>query len=121
MEFLGLTPLLVILIFALVQYGMYFFALQVTDAAAQAGARKARATADGDPAGWQGQARATTEQRIRDLGPAMVDGPDVHVVDEGNQVGVVVNADVVSVVPFLHLKITSRSVGPVERFIPDGG
>jgi len=120
-EFLLITPLLFLMILSVVQFGMYYFAAQVTEAAAQVGARKARATADADPGGWQNQARTTAQNRINSLGPALVDGPSVVPFQDGDQVGVVVTAGVVPVVPWLHLRVTSRSVGPIERFVPDGG
>ncbi|GAA2810711.1 pilus assembly protein [Kitasatospora paracochleata] len=120
-EFLLLTPLLVGIVFSLVQFGMYYFAKQVTEAAAQAGARKARATAEDYPNGWADAARTTTASRIQDLGPALVGDPSITPYAQGDNVGVVVTADVVSVVPWIHLHVTSRSVGPIERFIPDAG
>ncbi|MFE0457741.1 TadE/TadG family type IV pilus assembly protein [Kitasatospora sp. NPDC058965] len=118
---LVLAPLMAGIIFTLVQFGMYFFAKQVTEAAAQAGARKARATADADPQGWTDAARTTTTGRIQQLGPALVGNPSITPYAQGENVGVVVTADVVSVVPWIHLHVTSRSVGPIERFIPDAG
>ena len=57
---------------------MYFFADHVAQAAAQAGARKARDDADADPAGWSGQATGTAEDYIRQLGPNLLDGPGVR-------------------------------------------
>lgn len=54
-EFVFLTPILFFMIFATVQFALYFFADHVAQAAAQAGARKARATADENPGGWRGR------------------------------------------------------------------
>ncbi|MEV7177821.1 TadE family protein [Kitasatospora sp. NPDC093679] len=120
-EFLLITPLLFLMILTIVQFGMYFFATQVTEAAAQAGARKARATADDNPGGWREQARSTSQTRIDTLGPALVGSPSINPVQDGDQVGIAVTSNVVAVVPWLHLKTTSRSIGPIERFIPDAG
>ncbi|MCC9309958.1 pilus assembly protein [Kitasatospora sp. RB6PN24] len=121
-EFLVITPLLLLIILTLVQFAMYYFATQVTQAAAQAGARKARETADANPGSWQGLATQTASNRISSLGPQLVNGSaQINPVHDGDQVGLTITAQVVPVVPFLHLHVTSRSVGPIERFIPDVG
>ncbi|MEV7123726.1 TadE family protein [Kitasatospora griseola] len=120
-EFLFITPILFLMLLAVVQFGLYYFASTVTEASAQAGARKARATADASPGGWQGMARATTQNRIDSLAPALVGDPSIATFQDSDQVGVTVKARVVKVVPFLDLTVTSKSVGPIERFVPDAG
>ncbi|MFD9125414.1 TadE family protein [Kitasatospora sp. NPDC059571] len=118
-EFLLITPLLFLMLLSIVQFGMYFFAAQVTEAAAQAGARKARATADDNPGGWRDLARSTSQTRIDTLGPALVGSATITPIQDGDQVGITVTSTVVPVVPWLHLRVTTRSIGPIERFIPD--
>ncbi len=121
-EFVFLTPILFFMIFATVQFAMYFFADHVAQAAAQAGARKARAQADANPGGWQGQARGTAGDYIRQLGPQLLEGVDIQTVEPAaHQVGVHITAHVPSVFPGLHLTVDAISQGPVERFVPDGG
>ncbi len=121
-EFIITTPILIGLLFLAVQFTMYFFADQVSQAAAQAGARKARATADADPGGWKQQARDVAANRISSLGPSLVDAPSIATDDLGaNQVRVTVTVDVVSVIPWMHLTATAVSAGPIERFVPDAG
>lgn len=119
-EFVILTPVLFFMIFATVQFALYFFADHVAQAAAQAGARKARQEADADPGGWRGKADATAHSYIRQLGPRLVLGPDVKVLrPEQQTVGVQVEAQVPAVFPGLDLTVHSVSQGPVERFVPD--
>ncbi|MFJ5120933.1 TadE family protein [Kitasatospora sp. NPDC088548] len=121
-EFVITTPILFALLFLLVQFSLYFFSDQVVQAAAQAGARKARATADADPGGWRGQARDTAVNRINSLGPALAGNPVVSTEQTGpDTVRVTVQAEVKTVIPWLHLTTTAVSEGPVERFVPDGG
>ncbi|MGW3950113.1 TadE family protein [Streptomyces sp. NPDC004752] len=121
-EFVLLTPVLFFMIFATVQFALYFFADHVAQAAAQAGARKARATADEQPGGWRGEARDVVDSYIRQLGPQLVLAPDVKLLQPGpNTVGVEISARVPTVFPGLDLTVHARSAGPVERFVPEGG
>lgn len=121
-EFVILTPVLFFLIFATVQFALYFFADHVAQAAAQAGARKARQEADADPGGWRAKARETSSSYIRQLGPELILDPDVRMLhSRQNTVGVEIRAKVPSVFPGIDLDVYAMSQGPVERFVPDGG
>lgn len=120
-EFVFLTPVLFFMIFATVQFALYFFADHVAQAAAQAGARKARATADARPGGWQGEARGVVDSYIRQLGPQLVLAPEVKTLQpEQNTVGVEITARIPTVFPGLELTVHARSTGPVERFVREG-
>nr|WP_265737004.1 TadE/TadG family type IV pilus assembly protein [Mangrovactinospora gilvigrisea] len=118
-EFVMLTPLLVLVLFAVVQFGMYFFARQVATSAAQAGARTARAEADSN-AGWSADAVARAQQQISGLGSRMVVDPSVTAIRDGESVGVEVVARSPKLLPFIPT-IDVRSEGPIERFVPDTG
>ncbi|MFE9453605.1 TadE family protein [Streptomyces sp. NPDC006739] len=120
-EFVLLTPVLFFMIFATVQFALYFFADHVAQAAAQAGARKARATADAQPGAWRGEARDVVDSYIRQLGPQLVLSPDVRMLQpERNTVGVEISARVPTVFPGLDLTVHAQSSGPVERFVKEG-
>ncbi|WP_167828880.1 TadE family protein [Streptomyces sp. MZ04] len=120
-EFVLLTPVLFFMIFATVQFALYFFADHVAQAAAQAGARKARATADENPGGWRGESRDVVDDYIRQLGPQLVLNPDVKTVEpKANTVGVEITAKVPSVFPGLDMTVRAQSSGPVERFVEEG-
>lgn len=120
-EFVVLTPLLFFMIFGTVQFALYFFAQDIAQAAAQAGARKARAQAEADPGGWRGSAEATAGSYIRQLGPQLLESPKVVTIrPEPDSVGVTVDAGIPSIVPGLDLTVHASSQGPVERFVPDG-
>ncbi|UFQ17371.1 MULTISPECIES: TadE family protein [Streptomyces] len=119
-EFVLLTPVLFFMIFATVQFALYFFADHVAQAAAQAGARKARATADQNPGGWRGEARDVADAYISQLGPELVLGPDVKTIQpEQTTVGVEITARIPTVFPGLDLTVHARSAGPVERFVEE--
>ncbi|MFD4477462.1 MULTISPECIES: TadE family protein [unclassified Streptomyces] len=120
-EFVLLTPVLFFMIFATVQFALYFFADHVAQAAAQAGARKARATAD-ENAGWRGDARDVVDAYIQQLGPQLVLNPDVKTFEpKANTVGVEITAKVPTVFPGLDMTVHARSAGPVERFVEEDG
>ncbi|MEU6480703.1 TadE family protein [Streptomyces sp. NPDC047017] len=121
-EFVLLTPVLFFMIFATIQFGLYFFADHVAQAAAQAGARKARATADEQPGAWRGEAQDAVDSYIRQLGPQLVLSPDVKMLQpERNTVGVEISARIPTVFPGLDLTVHAQSSGPVERFVKEGG
>ncbi|MFF9811342.1 TadE family protein [Streptomyces coeruleorubidus] len=119
-EFVLLTPVLFFMIFATVQFALYFFADHVAQAAAQAGARKARATADERPGAWRGEAQDVVDSYIRQLGPQLVLAPDVKMLQpDQNTVGVEISARVPTVFPGLDLTVHAQSAGPVERFVQE--
>jgi len=119
-EFVFLTPVLFFMIFATVQFALYFFADHVAQAAAQAGARKARATADAEPGAWRGEAQDVVDSYISQLGPQLVLSPDVKMIQpEQNTVGVEISARIPTVFPGLDLTVHAQSSGPVERFVED--
>ncbi|KAF4405107.1 MULTISPECIES: TadE family protein [Streptomyces] len=121
-EFVVLTPVLFFMIFATVQFALYFFADHVAQAAAQAGARKARAEADENPGGWRGKARETADSYIQQLGPTLLLAPRVTLLQpDGETVGVEITARVPSVFPGLDMSVQAESQGPVERFVEDVG
>ena len=128
-EFAMLTPIMFFLIFGTVQVAMYSFAQDVAKAAAQAGARTARAEADVDPAGWQSKARQTAAGYVSSLaGDGILGNTTITAgyvegggVPAGTVVRVEVRGEAVSIVPALQMSVTASSEGPVERFVPDGG
>jgi Flp pilus assembly protein TadG len=118
-EFVFLTPILFFMIFATVQFALYFFADHVAQAAAQAGARKARAEAD-ENAGWRGEARDVVDSYIQQLGSQLVLSPHVTLLQpDQNTVGVEITARTPNVFPGLDLTVHAQSQGPVERFVKD--
>ncbi|SFB94353.1 TadE family protein [Streptomyces aidingensis] len=122
-EFVMLTPVMFFMIFGAVQFAMFSFAQDVAKAAAQAGARTARAEADADPQGWAQDAEDKARSYVDQLGPGMFDGT-VTITPLGpadNVVGVRVTGKVPSILPGMDLTVSAESRGPVERFVPDEG
>ncbi|RBM21370.1 pilus assembly protein TadG [Streptomyces sp. PT12] len=121
-EFVVLTPVMFFMIFGAVQFALYSFAEQVAKAAAQAGARTARAEADADPDGWRAKAEDKAHQYIEQLGPGMFTArPDVTTARPAEfTVRVEVTGNVPSILPGVDLTVEAASEGPMERFVPDG-
>ncbi|SEG32648.1 TadE-like protein [Actinacidiphila yanglinensis] len=124
-EFVFLTPVLFFMIFATVQFGMYYFADHVAQAAARAGARKARDEA-ATGQNWSGDASQAASDYIRQLGPDLLINPHVDPSrdpQDPNTVRVQVTAKVPAVFPLpgFSFKVDETSEGPVERFVPDNG
>jgi hypothetical protein len=123
-ELAMLTPLLIIVIAGTIQFAMLYHARHVALAAAQAGARVARATAADPRVAWEEPARARTFNYLGTIGPHLLERPTATPLRRfvGGQlvdVGMEVHGTAVRVIPFLTLEVTERSRGPVERFIPD--
>jgi Flp pilus assembly protein TadG len=108
-------PLTVLVFMTLVQWGLYFHATQVVDAAAQDAARALRASAGDDAA------RAAAEDL---LAPARASGllhePTVdHTIDAGT-VTVNVTGTVTRLVPLpLDLRVKGVSSGPIETYVSE--
>ncbi len=134
-EFVFLTPVLFFLIFATVQFAMFFFARHVAIAAAQEGARVARAERANPAENWRDDATTKSIAWINQLAPSLLDdncndnAPNVTACINTNDSGprgadgwtvsVTVTAKVPSLIPGVNLSVTETSAGPVEQFIED--
>lgn len=112
-ELVVATPLLLLLVLAVVQFALWQHAVHVANAAAQEGARSARLEG-GSPAA--GQARA--ESLLGSLGRTTLADPNVTVRLDGERARVEVSGYASSVLPFLRLPVRAASDGPLETFRP---
>lgn len=110
-ELVLLTPLLMVCVLVVVQFALWQHAQHVLLAAAQEGARAARAQG---ATAVDGRARA--HDYIEQLGPDLVTAPVVEVDRGVDAVTVRIRGQAVSIVPGLPLMVTATSAGPVERF-----
>jgi Flp pilus assembly protein TadG len=109
------TPALLFLMMLLVQFGLWYHASNVASAAAQQGARAARLE-DGTEADGEAAARELLNQ----VGGRMLTDLSVRPDRNGDTARVEVTGNVVRVIPFMTLKVSEVSEGPVERFRPEG-
>jgi TadE-like protein len=118
MELALLTPLLIIVILLIAQFTMVYFAHEVALAAAQDGARVARADRTG---GWSGAAYTRATVAVKHYGPTLIGNLNVAVGGDQNQRWVQVDGEAVHIIPFISVAVHERSGGPIECFRPDVG
>lgn len=115
MELVLLTPLLMFVVFLVVQGALYMHARHVVLAAAQQGARLARAQAADNQTAVDA-ARAGTLSYLNQLGSDVVSDPTVAVSRINGEATVRVTAHAVSILPGFTLRVIETSTGPVEEF-----
>lgn len=109
-----LVPVLLILIMAVVQFGLWYHAEHVVQAAAQEGVRAARAlegTAEG------GRSRA--QQLLAVTAASLVENPVIQAARNDRQASVEVTGTAVAVIPGLHLGVRGHAVSTTESFRAD--
>jgi Flp pilus assembly protein TadG len=115
-ELVLLTPVLIALVFAVIQAALLWHARHVALAAAQQGDRLARVAAvTTDDA----TIRAATVDYIHSLGADLVGDPVVTVTRAGGWATVTVTGRAVSLLPGATLPVHAVARGPVETFRPD--
>jgi Flp pilus assembly protein TadG len=115
-ELVLLTPVLIALVFTVVQAALVWHARHVALAAAQQGDRIARSADTVDDA----TVRAQTVAYLHSLGADLVGSPTVTVTRSGGFVTVTVTGRAVSIVPGAALHVHAVSRGPVEQFTAGG-
>lgn len=109
-----LVPVLLLLIMVVVQFGLWYHAEHVVQAAAQEGARAARAEGSSSD---EGKARA--ERFLAATGGSIIDQPVVVVTRDTDHASVLVTGKAVAVIPGLHLGVRARAESPTEEFDAD--
>ncbi|MCI0687127.1 MAG: pilus assembly protein [Sporichthyaceae bacterium] len=117
LELVLLTPIIAFMIFMVIQFALWYHARHVVTVAAQEGARVARA-ANTSSSAAEAAARARAYAFIDTIGGPIVENPNVQVIRGVNSVVVTVSGNAVHVLPGLTLKVTGKSAGPIEQFVP---
>jgi Flp pilus assembly protein TadG len=119
-ELVILTPMLLALIWLIIQYALYYQGRQVALAAAQIGARVARQDANILP-GWRAIAEHSAESYYAGLGTKVLGGTVTAVAAPAgvSEVKVTVTGQAASIMFGLTLTIHETAGGPVECFRPD--
>ena len=117
-ELVLLAPLVILSILLVGQFAMWYQARHVAIAAAQAGARVARDTAQGLP--WADAATTAAQGYARQLGGSLLQGSSAQAIGGGNVRGVEVVGTAPSIIPIpgLTFRIDETSQGPAECFRP---
>jgi Flp pilus assembly protein TadG len=115
-EFVLVVPAMFFCIMVVIEFGLWAHASHVATAAAQEGARAARAE-NGTAAAGQDRARAL----IADTAAQVLLGPKVNASRGSDDVQVTVDGHAASVLPGVSFPVHAVAAGKVERFRPDGG
>lgn len=114
-SFVVLFPVLIVMFMALVQWGLYFHAQSLVDAAAQDGGRATQ-----DAGGTPADGRAVADQLLSDAtGTGLLENLIVDIDDSNGMVRATVRGRVRSLVPLpgFDLSVEGLSEGEKERFI----
>jgi Flp pilus assembly protein TadG len=114
LEFVLTTPLLLLFILFMFQFGFIAHSQNIARAAADEGAARARAF-DGSAA--EGQSKA--EDYVSKLNHEILGNASVRATRTAETASVTVSGNVISLVPGWHPKISQSSTGPVERFVEE--
>ena len=110
------TPVLLLLVMTVLQFGLWYHAQHVATAAAEEGARTARAER-GTAAAGEARAEAFLEQ----TGRTIIQDRTVTAARSTDTATVTVHGTAVAVIPGLRLAVNASATSPVERFEPDTG
>jgi len=109
-EFAVVFPAVLVLVFLVIEGGLYFHARSVAAHAAQIGADAGRLY-DAQP----GDGSSAAYDFLRRTGESVED-PSVAVNTTGNEIAVTVSGDVASLVPGLSLTVSQTVQAPIEEF-----
>ena len=112
-ELVIVMPLLLLLVLASVHVGLWFHARHLVNAAAQEGARAARASGATDSDGYD-----RAQQILGDLGSNSVTSPAIVVTRSSGSVTVSVSGQAPQVIPGLAMSVSASSTSPIEEFKP---
>ena len=104
-------PVLVAVVLAVVQFGVWYHAAAVARAAASEGVR-AMLVVDGTDA----DGRRRTQEFLDRLGRGVIEAPAVSTSRTGDVAVVEVRASAPELLPGLRLPVTARAETPLERF-----
>lgn len=107
-------PALLLLVLAILQFGIWAHAQDVALAAARDGAEAARAYD-----GTEQQARDRAAASLDRLGPMILRDPQVEVDRTSDEVTVTVTGKATSILGLFTFSVHEQVRGPVERFVPN--
>ncbi len=115
-EVVLLTPVMLFLVMLVIQFGLWYHAEHVAQAAAQEGVRSARVEGATAEAG-----RARAADFLAASGPTIVQDVSVTASRDAETATVSVHGHAATVVPGFTLSVDASATSPVERFREDPG
>jgi Flp pilus assembly protein TadG len=116
-EALFTVPVMVLVIWAAVQVGLWWYGRQLAETSAQEAARAARAYAATAAAG---QAEGYSYLGKVDGTGTALHNPSIRVTRGAQTVTVTVKGEIVSLVPWVSPTVTITVTSPVETYVPAG-
>jgi Flp pilus assembly protein TadG len=107
------TPLLLLMVLAIVQFALWSHATHIAQTAASQGLAAARVQ---NATAAQG---TTGAQHVLDqLGRGPLTNTRIDTRRDADAASIRVSGEASAVIPFLHLAVHAEAAGPVERFVP---
>lgn len=110
-----ITPLLVLVVVGVVQFGVWLHATHTAQAIAAQALQTARVSDGSEASG-----RAQAEVLLNAAGRGLVLHPSVDVVRDAQRARVTIHGQAQRVLPFLNLPVNASAAGPVERLTTVG-
>lgn len=126
-ELVLITPVLIALVFGLIQTALVWNARHTVSAAAQHGARDARSStallpavtaASGSDPAVDEQVRTSTLDYLRQIGGQSLQNPTVDIRHDGLFVNITVTGTTLGLLPGTTVRVSSTSRTPVEGYRP---
>jgi Flp pilus assembly protein TadG len=108
------TPLLLLILLAIVQFALWSHATHIAQAAASQGLAAARVQNGTAAAG-----SASAQQMLDQLAQGPLTDASVSADRTATSASVRISGTATSVIPFLTLPVHAEAAGPVERFVPN--
>jgi hypothetical protein len=106
------TPLLLLLILAVIQFAIYEHASEVAQATASQALAATRVAGGSTTSG-----RSEAESILGSVGRSVLINPEVSITRDATAAQVTVTGSAEAVIPLIHLPVTATSSGPLERFV----
>jgi Flp pilus assembly protein TadG len=110
-EVVLVVPVLILVVFTVIQFGLWYHASAIVRSAAQEGAQSARVQG-----GTAAIGESTTRSFLTQAAGSTVSNASVEGSRTAEVAEVRVRGTVASVVPYLHLTVSGHASAPVERF-----
>jgi Flp pilus assembly protein TadG len=111
-ELIVATPLLLLLILAVIQFAIYEHASEVAQATASQALASTRVVG-----GTTASGRSDAMSLLANIGRGVLIDPAVSVTRDATSARVTVTGTAEDVIPLMHLPVSATSSGPIERFV----
>ena len=111
-ELVVATPLLLLLILAVIQFAIYEHAREVAQATASQALAATRVLGGTTTSG-----QAEAQSLLDNVGHGVLIHPEVSIIRGAQSAQVTVTASAEGIIPIVHLPVSATSAGPLEKFV----